>query len=283
MLRYQADIRSLCFVALTLALLAVAIRVNVGYVSLVIVPSGTFLAFVCCIITHNHAHCPIFKSKLANRLFDLFLALAKGHSVQTVVIPHNQNHHVFHGRSGDWIAVEHAGTLSGVPRIIRFVARSVLTMARQRRLTSAPQPTATMLRSMNEQRALIYGFALIFLMVNPASFVLHALTPWILAMLILVSVNLFQHDGCDLDSDVNRARNFTSSIGNWLLFNNGYHMIHHRYPRLHWSLLKKRHELEVLPYADPSLQEESLILFLYSKYLQNQVASPGQTEARANK
>ncbi len=109
MLLFRADIRSLNFVALTLVLLAVAMSVDVGYISLVLVPSVTFLTFVCCIITHNHAHCAIFKNKFANRLFDLFLALAKGHSVQTVVIPHNQNHHVFHGRPGDWITIDHAG------------------------------------------------------------------------------------------------------------------------------------------------------------------------------
>jgi fatty acid desaturase len=86
-------------------------------------------------------------------------------------------------------------------------------------------------------------------------------------MLLLVSVNLFQHDGCDLDSDANGARNFTSALGNWLLFNNGYHMIHHRYPKLHWSLLKEKHETEILPVASNNLQEKSLCGFFYRNYL----------------
>jgi fatty acid desaturase len=262
MLHYQADLRSLCFVALTLVLLGVGLFCDVGSLSIVLVPSFTFLAFVCCIITHNHTHFPIFKSKKINRVFDLFLALAKGHSVQTVVIPHNQNHHVFHGKDGDWITVNHGGKAVGWRRIIRYVFFSVTTMARQRRRVTAPKPSRMMMRSIREQKTLILCFILLALLLNPVGFALHIFIPWVIAMLTLVSVNLLQHEGCDLDSEVNLARNFTGSVGNWLLFNNGYHTVHHRYPSLHWSLLRAKHQVDIAAKAKPELQEKSLVSYL---------------------
>ena len=266
MLRYQADIRSLCFVALTIFLLGVGVCLDVGFISIVFMPLFSFFAFVCCIITHNHTHNPIFKSKSINRVFDLFLALAKGHSVQTVVIPHNQNHHVFHGKEGDWITVKHGGGAVGWWRIVRYVFFSVTTMARQRRKVTAPRPSALMRRSIREQKAMLLCFVFLGLAFNPVNFAVHVFIPWVAAMLVLVSVNLLQHEGCDLDSTVNLARNFTSPIGNWLLFNNGYHTIHHRYPSLHWSLLRKKHEQDIALAADPRLQEKSVFRYLLRTY-----------------
>lgn len=39
-----------------------------------------------------------------------------------------------------------------------------------------------------------------------------------------------QHDGCDENSKYNFSRNFVGKWFNFLLFNNGYHTIHHMSP-----------------------------------------------------
>ena len=46
---------------------------------------------------------------------------------------------------------------------------------------------------------------------------------------------------------------------NYLLFNNGYHTIHHMKPGVHWSLTKKQHDELVAPYIHPNLFKPSIV------------------------
>lgn len=80
-----------------------------------------------------------------------------------------------------------------------------------------------------------------------------------LAKDMLVSLNILQHDGCDAKSKYNHSRNFTSDALNYLLFNNGYHTIHHMKPGVHWSLTKKQHDELVAPYIHPNLLKPSIV------------------------
>ena len=54
-------------------------------------------------------------------------------------------------------------------------------------------------------------------------------------------VNYLQHIETDADSQWNHSRNFISRTLNALLFNNGYHTVHHLKPGVHWSELPHLH------------------------------------------
>jgi len=94
--------------------------------------------------------------------------------------------------------------------------------------------------------------------------------PQLWAKWAITSMNLLQHDGCEMSSNTgvgkyNSARNFTGSFLNWWCLNNGYHMVHHLSPAMHWSTLKEIHEKDVKPNMHPSLSNESILRYFLHK------------------
>jgi fatty acid desaturase len=80
-------------------------------------------------------------------------------------------------------------------------------------------------------------------------------------------INLIQHDGCDLASEVNHSRNFVGTVFNFFMMNNGFHTIHHDKAGLHWTELPRAHREEIAPAIDPRLEERSMIGYLVRTYL----------------
>ena len=62
-----------------------------------------------------------------------------------------------------------------------------------------------------------------------------------MALFLIQCVNFLQHVETDAQSEWNHSRNFVSPMLNILLFNNGYHTVHHWKPGVHWSLTPKLH------------------------------------------
>ena len=85
---------------------------------------------------------------------------------------------------------------------------------------------------------------------NPRKFFLYFIIPHLFAQWGIVSMNVLQHDGCDIvpaddTTNPNTARNFVGSWLNFLTMNNGYHAIHHRHPTMHWSKYPDAHEVHL--------------------------------------
>ena len=270
-LRHSSDHRSVAVVAVTLGWLVGGLWLDgPAWILLVWAWVQFGLSFIGCVINHNHTHCPTFREGWMNRAFNLALTVAKGHTVQTVVVPHQVNHHPRAGGEGDWLAVAHAGSGSGAARVARFVARGVFTMARERRRPGAPQLPVSLARQMRqEQLALGLAVAVAVALAGPGRVLLVAVLPWVASMLALVAVNLPQHDGCDPTDPLRSSRDFTSPLTNWVLFNNGYHTIHHLEPGLHWSQAAQAHATRVRPRwseADRAAHERvSLIEFMLTE------------------
>ena len=247
-LNHREDTRSLGMVALTLAWLLAGLGLVPGALLMPWSLGQFILSFICSIINHNHTHAPIFRSPAINRVFNLALTIAKGHTVQTVIVPHQMNHHPRAGGEGDWITVAHAGRGPGALRLARFVVRGAVTMATERVKPEAPKlPPAILAQLKREQAALALFVLVALLLVGPGRVLLAAALPWLGCMGALVAVNLPQHDGCDPDDPLRNSRDFTSPLTNWLLFNNGYHTIHHLQPGLHWSQTPAAHRERVRP------------------------------------
>lgn len=88
--------------------------------------------------------------------------------------------------------------------------------------------------------------------------------PQLWAKWFITTINLLQHDGCEMTSETfkgkyNHSRNFTGSFLNFWFLNNGYHTVHHLHPAMHWSILKDKHEEMIKPNNHPSLNHESML------------------------
>lgn len=228
---------------------------------------STLLCFSVCVINHNHCHHPVFFLPRLNLVFQLLLTVAKGHSSTTVVVPHSLNHHRLSGTEKDWIRADLAGSGSGIVRLVRYTFAASRMMRTKRKEADAPKLTQRKQREFLLERVALGFFCGVCLLLNWKVALVHLGIPWSLAMFFLVAINLLQHEGCDPHSEYSHSRNFLSPIGNWILFNNGYHTIHHLEPGLHWSVLPAAHKEHVEPYIDRELDQQSVLGFLFCEYL----------------
>jgi fatty acid desaturase len=267
-LRYRADYRSLLFVVLTLALLLVPVFVRLP---VAVWPAWILLTslrcFSVCAINHNHVHIPVFTSRTLNAILGIVLTFARGHTSAGVIVSHNFNHHRHNGSVHDWIRPTLAGQGYGLLRLSRFIARTVVEMAKGRNSAGAPQLSGRWQRQLQRERIWFACFILPLLVLDARNVVLFMVVPWIVSLLLLLGVNLLQHDACDPSSEIDHSRNFTSRLGNWFYFNNGYHTAHHLFPSMHWSLLPAVHESEIKRRLRSPLEERSLLGYLWRRYL----------------
>ena len=98
MLRYRADIRTLAFVSIYFSLTAftwVYFEQLSWYTITALVIACAQFSFFGAVITHNTIHCPIFKNRKMNILFQVILSLTYGHPVSSFVPGHNFSHHKY--------------------------------------------------------------------------------------------------------------------------------------------------------------------------------------------
>jgi fatty acid desaturase len=82
----------------------------------------------------------------------------------------------------------------------------------------------------------------------------------------MIFINYIQHVHTDPWSKHNHSRNFVSSFGNFLVFNNGFHTAHHEAAGLHWSKLPEAHA-KIASEIDPVLCQQSIFWFCIKSYL----------------
>ncbi len=66
--------------------------------------------------------------------------------------------------------------------------------------------------------------------------------PRIFSKYVIQCVGYFQHIDCAPQSEWDHSRNFVGPVVNALLFNNGFHTVHHHHPGVHWSKLPVVHQ-----------------------------------------
>lgn len=271
-LRHAADVRSLATVGI-----AVGLLVAPGFFAIPAwaVPAWIVVTVIACcashVVVHNHCHCPLFAAPARNRAFNLVATIARGHCASDVFLAHNVNHHNEQGRAGDWVTPALGGDGRPGVRLLRFVVRATLSMARERRRLGAagralvPEPFRS---SLPVEKRLLPCVIGLLLWNDCQATVLHAVVPWGVSLVWLVGVNYLQHEGCDPDSAWAHSRNFTGALANWLLFNNGYHGAHHLHPTAHWSELARLHA-EISDRIPTHLQQPSTTRYLLHRFVLN--------------
>ena len=75
-----------------------------------------------------------------------------------------------------------------------------------------------------------------------------------------------QYVDCDETSTWNHSRNFVSGWMNFLVFDNGFHTVHHQRASLHWSHARAAHA-EVAHEIDPRLEENDIASYCWKAYV----------------
>src|SRR5262252_6511441 len=100
MLRYQADLKTLLWIAATTVVFVVQWRL--GWVHWWVYGTYLYLSVSVAVIAHNHNHVRLWHSTCLNFLTDVWLTLFYGFPVFAWVPTHNQNHHKYHNTAPDY-------------------------------------------------------------------------------------------------------------------------------------------------------------------------------------
>lgn len=265
LLTYSADRRTLCYMAVTTALLIV--QWNLATIQPLLYFWSLFMAVSVAIIAHNHNHVPMWRSRLLNIFTDYWLTLFYGFPAFGWIPTHNKNHHALNNKQGDYTITYRISEKNNLFTLLSYP--SISSYFQQK-------PIANYLKNLwRSNRPKFYLAASQYLLLGLYYAVAVFLWDWRKAMLFIViphQVSLFsvlifnyvQHVHTDEESDYNHARNFVGLI-NLFLFNNGYHTIHHQSPGIHWSETPAAQK-KIESLIDPSLNERSFWWYLLRVY-----------------
>ena len=240
-------------------------------------PLALYLAYCAGVLTHNHLHCPVFTGRSANDAYAVWLSIFYGVPIFSWIPTHNQNHHrylnsredvthTFRDSPHNTLLVALAYPLrSGrwhLPLLLRFVAgarRRSPRLFRQLALQCAFIPIAhgTCATLAVAAHGWLPGLLAYGLVLG---------VPALLAPYFMMFTNYVQHVHCDAGSGANHSRNFVSPWVNWLVFDAGYHTVHHEQPGTHWSKYAALHHARKSA-IDPSLDEHSILVFCFKNYV----------------
>lgn len=266
-LRYAADLRTLAFLACFNALLAVQ-WLGILRDWYLLVPAYV-LAVVALVVKHNHIHSPTFRTSSWNSAFELWLSVLTAQPTSGIMTSHNVLHHGLNNTEADFVRCSLVRSRSNFVNLMTFFFASVATMYRHKPgdLVEWRHSRPSLYYQAIAERVLTYGFLLLLVVLDWRSTLKYCVGPWFFAQWVLVTINLVQHQDCDFASEFNHSRNLTGRCLNWLLLNNGYHTAHHLFPQAHWSKLPIIHQRIVAPRTDPALDERSLWLCIWRRFV----------------
>lgn len=278
MLRYKADFRTLAYMVFTTALLVV--QWIVGYVHPVLFPLSLFMAVAVAVIAHNHNHLPVWKSRFLNTLTDYWLTLFYGFPAFAWKPTHNLNHHVLNNREGDytitWRVTEgnHFFSLMSYPSISSFFQQTPIK-GYLKHLRVKDKRSFWLAIGQYVALAIFVGVALVIDWKKALFFII---IPQQFALFSILLFNYVQHVHANEESEWNHSRNFVGPMLNTLLFNNGFHTIHHERAGIHWSLTPKEHA-KIDHLIDDSLKERSFWWYMIRTYILSPVVPSFRTKS----
>jgi beta-carotene hydroxylase len=203
-------------------------------------------------VVHNHAHCPIFRNRLANRVLNLLLYLETGIMTANFRLHHNCGHHRFYTdpeRKRDPSASVRAdGSAMGR---VEYVVRHFFTYTWWSIRIGRDYPV--LLRRLFEDQVAGFGTLVILMALNPLNAVIVFLVPMVVVWLTFINFTYDDHRGLNSTDPYAAAHSKTHRWLNRFIFNNGYHLAHHLKPGVHWSDLPRVHEtIRFRIYVPPS-------------------------------
>lgn len=276
MLRHSSDRRTALWAFVLFPALGFAPYVQPRLIPWLL-PLSLYLGFCAGVFSHNHNHCPMFKSRRLNAFYSAWLSIFYGYPTFAWIPTHNLNHHKFVNKAGDatitWRYSKRNTWL--IASTYYFVSAYWQSGPLKEYIAKARTGNRALYRQIATQWATLVGvqFGLLSLGWALHGWRLGTLVwafgfaiPALFAAWSMIFINYIQHVHCDPWSDHNHSRNFVSDLGNFLVFNNGYHTVHHESAGLHWSKLPAAHA-KIAHLIDPELNQASIFGFCLKAYL----------------
>jgi fatty acid desaturase len=215
-------------------------------------PLALYVGFCAGVFAHNHNHCPTFRNRVANGVFAAWVSVFYGYPIFAWIPTHNLNHHKFLNREGDaTITWRYSKRNTWLVASTYFFVSATWQRALIKAFTEGARTSSSRLGRQIMVQTLCFRIA------HGALFGIAVLLHgWRLGTIVyagtlgasvaaglwgMMFMNFIQHVHCDPWSEHNHSRNFVSRLGNFLVFNNGFHTAHHEHPGAHWSRLPALH------------------------------------------
>lgn len=202
-----------------------------------------------------------------NILMDYWLTVFYGFPAFAWIPTHNLNHHVLNNKEGDYTLTYRLTEQNHLLMLLLYPAMSSYFQQ-----TPIRDYLRKLWRGDRKKFWLAFGqyiflaaWAVFWLILDWQKFILYVLIPTQFGLFSVLVFNYLQHVHADEESDYNHSRNFLGWT-NPLLFNNGYHTVHHLRAGTHWSETPAKHK-EIEHLIDAGLIEKSLIWYLLRTYL----------------
>lgn len=278
MLRYKADRRTLAYMAVTTTLFFF-LWISDGFNPWLYV-IYLFLSVAVTVIAHNHNHLPIFRKKGLNTITDYWLTVFYGFPAFAWIPTHNMNHHALNNREGDYTITYRLTEHNHLLMLLLYP--SVSSFYQQK-------PIRDYLRSLkaNNKRkywlaVMQYVFLVLWivagLVIDWQKALLYIILPQQFGLFSVLVFNYVQHVHADEESEFNHSRNFTGFL-NVLLFNNGYHTVHHDKAGTHWSKTPQLHA-DIADKIAPDLNERSFWWYITRVYFLSIFVPSFRTQSR---
>jgi beta-carotene hydroxylase len=240
-------------------------------------PISMYLAYSAGVLAHNHNHRAVFASKRANALHSAVLSFFYGYPTFGWIPTHNENHHRHVNRPEDATATTRHTSRNTAWAAFTFFFASAAWQAPliAGYLRRARRRSGKAYAWLLAQYVLVFGGHLAACALAVALYggargaLVYASAlgvPAAAALWGLMFTNYVQHVDCEPGSRWNHSRNFVSPWMNYLVFDNGFHTVHHERANMHWSEARKAHEA-VVASIDPRLQESSILSYCVKAYV----------------
>ena len=266
-LRYPADWRSAFF--LTLLGVLFFVQWTGFFRHWYLLPTTCVLAFIACVIKHNHIHCRTFSNHYWNRSFEFILAFCTGQSTTAIIPVHNERHHAQNHSDEDCVRSSIVNFRVNWLNMLVFPLLAVWKVYQVKSVDMAhwQRQKPDLYRRARRERIVVLAFIVTLLFLNWRGTLLYLGVPWLFGHWGIVAINLLQHQDCDHHSEYDHSRNVTGRLINWIFLNNGFHTAHHLRPALHWSLLAQFHQRHIESKMRPELNNRSLLISIWKQFI----------------
>ena len=242
-----------------------------------LLPLALYLSYCSGVLAHYHNHAPVFRDKRLNSLYSAWLSFFYGCPLFVWIPTHNQNHHRYLDGPGDATRTSQLAPKDSLWAALCYPTRSALAqmpaVLRYARAARSKHP-ARFRQIVFESATVVLGHAaaagLALVLYGPAGgALLYACAlgiPAAYAAWSMMFTNYLQHVGCDYASADDHSRNAVSPWMNWLVFQAGYHTVHHEHAGSHWSTYPALHAARAARIT-PELNQGTLLGFCLRRYV----------------
>ena len=265
MLKNKADVKSLIYILITTILFIL----QWGWIGVnsFIYTWYLFMSVAVSVMTHNHNHLPMWQSKTLNTFTDWWLTVFYGFPIFAWIPTHNKNHHRYNNRDGDDSITYRISERNNFLTLISYP--TISGYYQQKAIFEYLKD----LKTNNKQKywLCISQYVILFLWIAGAlvldwqKAILFVIVPQQVSLFSVLIFNYVQHVHANEESEWNHSRNFTGFL-NFMLFNNGYHTVHHHKAGLHWSKVPEAHK-EIEQNINPILLERSFWWYIVRSYI----------------